>query len=449
MRSRNKDATSRREFLRRATSLAGLAACSGPFFLFPDRAEAGRKKLRILQWKHFVPGYDKWFDEVLAKAWEEQHDTKVIVDHVDVEKLRYHAAAEAALRKGHDLVMFLSPPAAFEKDVIDHREIYRTLRHHWGEAIELAHKSTLNPRTKKYFAFSDSYLPAPFACLRDPWVGAGLPFGPFDYDTLRSVGRMIRNSSGVPCGFGLAQELSSNIALHAVLWSFGGAVQNEHGQIAIDSKSTVESLKYVKALYEEAEGPEVLTWKLSANAKALLSGVVSCTLNSISVGREAERKEPQKSGRIMFCPALRAGSGSLAPPHITQCYAVWDFAENKEGAKQFLIDLVGKSMQVFQASEFCNFPCFPKTVPDLLNQLSSDRRAVPQGKYLALRDTLLWTKNVGHPGYATAAIDETFNSFVIPRMFAKVAKGEIGPEEAAAEAEREIKLIFSKWGQEE
>src|SRR5258708_905880 len=123
MRSQNKDATSRREFLRRATSLAGLAACSGPFFLFPDRAEAGRKKLRILQWKHFVPGYDKWFDEVLAKEWGERHDTKVIVDHVDVEKLHYHAAAEAALRKGHDLVMFPSPPAAFEKDVIDHREI--------------------------------------------------------------------------------------------------------------------------------------------------------------------------------------------------------------------------------------------------------------------------------------------------------------------------------------
>src|SRR5260370_34449099 len=105
-------------------------------------------------------------------------------------------------------------------------------------------------------------------------------------------------------------------------------------------------------------------------------------------------------------------------------------------------------MQVFQASESCNFPCFPKTVPDLLNQLSSDRRAVPQGKYLALRDTLLWTKNVGHPGYATAAIDATFNSFVIPRMCAKVAQGEIRAEEAAQQADREIKLIFSKWDQE-
>ena len=445
MRNQKNNQTSRREFLRRSGAFASLAACWGPFFLFPDRAEASRKKLRILQWKHFVPAYDRWFNKQLAREWGEKHDTKVIVDHVDVDKVRGRAAAEAAARQGHDLVMFPSPPAAFERDVIDHREIYRTLRHQWGEAIELAHKSTFNPRTKKYFAFSDSYLPAVFACLRDPWVGEGLPFGPFDYDTLRSVGRKIREGSGVPCGLGLAQELSSNIALHAILWSFGGVVQDEHGQIAIDSKSTVEALKYVKTLYEESEGPEVLTWKASSNAKALLSGAVSCTMNAISVSREAEKKQPQRSGRIIFSPALRAHSGPLAPPHITQCYVIWDFAENKEGAKQFLVDLVGNFMQVFQASEFCNFPCFPKTVPDLLNQLSNDARAVPPGKYAVLRDSLLWTKNFGYPGYATATVDEAVSNFVIPRMFARVARGELQAEDSAQQAQTEVKTILAKW----
>src|SRR5215472_1248052 len=444
MRSQKNNKTSRREFLRRTGAFASFAACCGPFFLFPDRAEASRKKLRILQWKHFVPDYDRWFDEVLATEWGDKHDTKVIVDHVDVDKLHGRAAAEAAARKGHDLVMFPSPPAAFEKDVIDHREIYRTLRHHWGEAIELAHKSTFNPRTKKYFAFSDSYLPAVFACLRDPWLGAGLPFGPFDYDTLRSVGRKIREGSGVPCGLGLAQELSSNIALHAILWSFGGVVQDEHGQVAINSKSTVEALKYVKALYEECESPEVLTWKASSNSKALLSGAVSCTLNAISVSRAAERRQPQRSGRIVFSPPLRAHSPALAPPYVTQCYVVWDFAENKEGAKQFLLDLVGNFNQVFQASELCNFPRSPKTFPDRLNQIPNDEQAVPPGKYSVLRDSLLWTKNIGYPGYATATVDDVMSSFVIPRMFARVAKGELHAEESAQQAQNEVKTILSK-----
>ncbi len=385
---------------------------------------------------------------MLAKEWGRKHDTSVMVDYVPLEKITQHGAAEVAARKGHDLVMFLSPPAAYENEVIDHHEIYRELRHHWGETIELAHKSTFNPRTKKYFAFSDSYIPAPFNWLRGPWTEAGLPLGPIDYETLRSVGRIIRENRGIPCGFGLAEELNSSITLHSVLGSFGGMVQDEHGQVAINSRKTAEALKYMKALYAETETPDVLKWQPSSNGKALLAGRISCTMSAISISREAERtKRLAPSDAIMLSPALRAHSDPVAPPHITQCYVIWNFAPNKEGAQQFLVDLVAGSMAAFHASESCNFPCFPKTVPDLLDRLARDPKAVPQGKYLGLRDALFWTKNVGHPGYATAAIDETFSTFVIPRMFAKVAKGDLLPEEAAQEAEREIRLIFAKWGQ--
>jgi len=446
MENRNRT-VSRRGFLKIAAVLGSSTASMGPFFLFPDRANAAQKKLRILHWKHFVPGYDKWFDEVLTREWGHKHEVKVIVDYVSVDTLRQRAIAEVAAGKGHDLVMFPTPPAIFENDVIDHREIYQELRHHWGEAIELAHKSTFNPVTKKYFAFCDSYLPAPFAWLRDHWAEAGLPFGPVDYDTLRRVGHEIRDSRGIPCGFGLAEELSSNIALFSILWSFGGAVQDEYGSVAIDSKSTIEALKYVKALYDESERPEVLSWKTSSNANALLSGTVSCTINAISVGREAEMAQQRASEVIMFSPALRSHSDSVAPPHVTQCCAIWDFAENKEDAKQFLVDLVGNSVQVFRASGFCNFPCFPKTVPDLLNQLSSDPRAVPFGKYSVLRDTLFWTKSLGYPGYVTAGVDEVFSSFALPRMFARVAKGEVSAEESARLTQLEAKTIFSKWSQ--
>jgi len=62
-----------------------------------------------------------------------------------------------------------------------------------------------------------------------------------------------------------------------------------------------------------------------------------------------------------------------------------------------------------------------------------------------LATALDWATNVGFPGYATAAIDEVFNTFVLPTMFAKVARDELSPEESARAAEREIKRIFDKW----
>jgi multiple sugar transport system substrate-binding protein len=442
MNGRNDTRISRRDFLKMATAL-GVSV--GPFFLFPERAQAAQKTLRILQWKHFVPAYDKWFDEVFAPGWARKHDIQVEVEHVPAEELRQRAADEVRTGKGHDLVMFLSPPAAYEDVVIDHREIYGELRHQWGETIEFAHKSTFNPLTKKYFAFSDSYIPAPLNWSKDVWFEAGLPFGPVDYETLRNTGQQIRKAHNIPCGFGLAEEWNSNIALHALLWSFGGKIQDERCHVAINSKMTIEALKYMKALYLDAESPELLRWTPSSGAQAMLEGKISCILHAISISRQAEEKP--RANTVLFSPPPRTHIDPLAPPHITQCYVIWTFSENKEEAKQFLVDLIGSFAQAFQASEFCNFPCFPKTVPDLLNQLSSDPKAVPHGKYEILRDALQWTKPIGYPGYATAAVDDVFNNFVLPRMFAKVAKGQVTAEEATLAAEKELEAIFSKQGQ--
>jgi multiple sugar transport system substrate-binding protein len=53
--------------------------------------------------------------------------------------------------------------------------------------------------------------------------------------------------------------------------------------------------------------------------------------------------------------------------------------------------------------------------------------------------------NIGHAGYATAAVSEVFTTWVIPTMFAKVARGQVSPEQAAKDAENDIKRIFDRW----
>jgi len=40
---------------------------------------------------------------------------------------------------------------------------------------------------------------------------------------------------------------------------------------------------------------------------------------------------------------------------------------------------------------------------------------------------------------------EAFNTSVVPRMFARYAKGELTAEEAARAAEAEVKEIIKKW----
>jgi len=442
--AKKKDGVSRRDFLK-ITAAGSLVAASGPYFLFPGNAAAQQKTLRILQWSHFVPGYDKWFDNVFTKQWGQKHDTNVIVDHISLNEIEARAAAEVSAKKGHDLFMFLSPPAAYYKQVIDHGEIYQEVEKKWGKPVDLAVKSTYDPNIKKYFAFSDSYVPDPGDYRQDLFSQVGYPNGPDTWDQLLDGARKIKKKFGNPCGIGLSQELDTSMALRALMWSYGSSVQDEHGNPTLGSKQTLEALKYMKTLYQDTETPEVFTWDPSSNNRAILAGRVSYVDNAISVTRQAEKDNPDMSKKIQIVKALAGPSGRLASEHVMDCYVIWNFAQNQEGAKQFLVDLINDFEAAFKASEFYNFPCFPKTVPNLQQLIANDPKANPPDKYKVLSDALSWSTNVGHPGYATPAISEVFTTWVIPTMFAKVARGQSSPEDAMKQADAQVKSIFQRW----
>jgi multiple sugar transport system substrate-binding protein len=445
---------SRRDFIKIAGAGGIAAGALGPAFLFPERAAAQQKTLKVLQWSHFVPAYDTWFDGTFAKQWGDKHNTNVVVDHINLVDLNTRAASEAQAKKGHDLFMFLSPPAAYENQVIDMTHVYQEVEKKHGKKIDLAHKSTYNPKTKKYYAFSDSYAPDPGNWRKDLWAQAGFPNGPDTYDDLRAGAKKIREQTkdpktgeptGNPCGLGLSQELDTSMAMRALLWSFGGAEQDEAGNVTINSKNTVEALKFMKALYQESETPEVFTWTPPSNNQGMLAGKLSYVANAISITRQAEREKLPIDKDIMISRALKGPARRIAAEHVMDCYVVWEFAENKEGAQQFLIDYIDAFHDGFVAGQFYNFPCFPSTVPDLKKEIASDPRATPNDKYKVLGDVLDWATNVGYPGYCSAAIDQAFKSWVIPTMFATVAQGKASPEDAAKTAETEYKRIFERF----
>jgi len=104
-----------RRSLIRTTAIAGAAWATGVGPSLVSRpARAAAKKLKILQWSHFVPAYDVWFNTQYIKEWGAKNDTEVTVDNINNTLIPSRAAAEVAAQKGHDLVMFLSPPSVYE-----------------------------------------------------------------------------------------------------------------------------------------------------------------------------------------------------------------------------------------------------------------------------------------------------------------------------------------------
>ena len=57
MTKNRKSGITRRRFAK-LTGAGAAAAGLGANFLFPARAAAQQKTLKIIQWSHFVPGYD-------------------------------------------------------------------------------------------------------------------------------------------------------------------------------------------------------------------------------------------------------------------------------------------------------------------------------------------------------------------------------------------------------
>jgi multiple sugar transport system substrate-binding protein len=240
------------------------------------------------------------------------------------------------------------------------------------------------------------------------------------------------------------------MAMRAVLYAFGGGEQDTHGNIVLNSKNTVEAVKFVKALYTETMSPEVLSWDASSNNRAMLAGKASVVLNAISVTREGENKNMMVDGkpiadRIGLAKAAAGPAKRIGLEHVMSNYVIWKFADNIDGAKKFLVDLIGNFHRAFEASQYYNFPCFPKQVPDLKKELAEDKNGKPPGKYSVLADATEWATNVGYPGYANAAIDEIYSTWVLNTMFAKASTGTSSPEDAVKEADAKCKAILQKW----
>jgi multiple sugar transport system substrate-binding protein len=436
----------RRDFIK----LAATAAAVGPFFNFSPRALGNPKTLKIAKWAHFVPEYDAWFESEWVKPWGEKNNTNVIVDNIPVEKVHAEAMAEVAAGKGHDLFMFPWPSAEFHLHAIDHTEIYQKVSMSYGSIPQISYKSTFDPKTKTHFAFADFWVPSPVHFYQDFWAQAGMPLGPATYDSLYSGGKRVRDKIGIPCGLSFAPTLEGNITANTLLYALRGQILDGDENIVVNKGGfSARALNFAKMLNREAGSPDEFTWGPAGNVEAMLARKTTCTTNAISLLRAAEKQNPELARRIKLQPPLLGSYGVTGFPQATNCSTVWKFAENLDGAKQFLVDLIDSSRTGFEKSLSCNFPAYPKALPNLVVRLDKDPHADPPYKYYALKDALHWTPNLGAPGIVRPAWMEVFNSFLIPKMFASVVQGNVPSYDAAAEAQKEVTAIVDKWKQTE
>jgi len=454
---------SRREFLKRAA--VGTAILGAPYVFVRNYAAAQQRELRIMTWSHFVPAFDEWFDP-FAQRWGRERGVQVTVDHVSFADIVPRANAEVAAQQGHDLFFFLSPPSAFEPHVLDLRDINQEAERRYGPMVPLVRKSVYNPNSRKFYGFSDNWVPDPGDYLKSVWTAVGYPNGPATWDDLIKAGNEIKRrfpEIQIPIGIGFSQDIDSNMATRAILWSFGASIQDKEENVILNSEETIRAVEFGVRLFREVMNPAVLSWNAASNNQALNARQTSYILNSISAYRTAQDNRLPVADDIFFVPALKGPKARWASEHVMGVWVIWKFAKSPDLAKEFLLYLVDNYRLAVIASKLYNFPSFMGSVASkgvpvaekpaegrkwIRAAVSKDPfKSNPADKLKVLADAEQWSTNIGYPGPANPAEGEIFDTFVIPDMFAKAATGRMTPKEAVEEAHRRCKEIFNKWRQ--
>ena len=404
--------------------------------------------MHIVQWSHFVPQYDIWFDPFL-EDWGEANGVEVSVDHVDIPTTTSTLVAAIDAGEGPTLVEVLFAPSAFVNGLHDLTDVNEQAQALWGEQAASCANSSYLPAVDKWYGFCHSWIPDPADYDSALWADAGYPNGPETWRDLLEGGKAIKDATGVPLGIGLAPELDSRMAARAMIWSFGGAIQDEDENVVIDSPEVVEAVEFMTELYNAAMTEEVFSWVPASNNQGLIAGELSYILNSISAYRSLQKIDPAAADNMGFGPALVGPRGDqAASAHVWGIYVIPDYVEGAEleAAKAFLLHHAANSNQIVFNSELYNFPAFPSTVPQLQGWVDKDPfGSRPQDKLALLADAINWTVYLGFPGPANPATGEVFGASIIPTMMGKAALGELSAAEAVCEAHAQIEDIFEKW----
>ena len=401
--------------------------------------------LKILLWSHFVPSHDTWFDP-FAKKWGKKVGVNVTVDHIDTTQVVTRLAAEIQAGQGHDLIQHISPLSQFEPSVLNMKDLVDEASKRWGEQFEVCRKSSFNPTTGTFYAYSPGWVPDPGDYRRSLWQSVGMADGPKTWDDLSKGGAEIKKSKGTQLGIGMSQEVDSNMAGRALLWSFGASIQNENEQVVLNSPETIDAVEFMAKLFQGSMTDEIFSWNPASNNQALIAGKASYILNSISAWRTAQQQNPEVADDVFFVPALKGPKTALAAQHVIYNWVIPKYAQGADAAKEFLLHYTANFASATYQSKLYDFSAWEKLNPQLDGWLKKDPfGAKPATKLAFLTDARSWTTNIGYPGPANTAEGEVFNTFVIPNMFAAAARGKASAKEAVADAEAQTKAIFAKW----
>lgn len=276
----------RREFLKTTAGLAAGAAVgiapAGRDAAAADLSFAPEKgaSLRVLRWKRFVQGdEDLWMAN--TKRFTEKTGVEVRVDSEGWEDVRPKAAVAANVGAGPDIIIgWFDDAHQYPDKLVDVSDLANHLGGKYGGWYDICR--TYGTRDGRWIALPLGIIGNLLVHRQSHVKAAGFETVPTDLPGFLKLCQALK-AKGTPAGLALGHAVGDgNAWVHWLIWSHGGKLVDEKGNVVINSPETLAALEYGRELYQTFI-PGTLSWLDPHNNKAFLDGQCSLTNNGISI----------------------------------------------------------------------------------------------------------------------------------------------------------------------
>ncbi|MBO0735197.1 MAG: extracellular solute-binding protein [Alphaproteobacteria bacterium] len=426
---------------------AGVAAGAGGIagILASGRAPAYAQAttLHYLRWSDFVPASDQVLKTKIAPQCEKALGIRLELEMVNANDIQARITSAIQSGSGPDIILGLNNwPQLYTDSLSDVSDVAEELGKAQGGYYDVS-KAVATLRGK--------WIGVPWAiggglvAYRKSWFDeVGMNKFPETWDELREAGKKLK-AQGRPIGQTAGHTFGDAPGFwYPYLWSWGGKEVEADGKtVALDSKETLESVKFAVPLWKDACDEGGLAWDDSSNNRAFLSGSISATNNGASIYLEAKRKPDTyqtEKGTPMYQDILHAplpggpgGQFNLPGPFTNLLMA---YSKNQKPAKDFLRWVSSK---------------------DIFEQWFSSQQGYTDGATLYWEEDKVWGADpvllpfrdlprkgrmmgyAGPPGRASA---EAQTKYIIVDMYAKAIQG-TAPQDAVKWAHDELVKIYA------
>jgi multiple sugar transport system substrate-binding protein len=422
---------------------AGTGGLAGILASGRAPAYAQTQTMHWLRWADFVPASDQLLKGDIVKECEKALGMKLTVETINANDIQARITAAVQSGAGPDIFLALNAwPQLYADSCADVSDVADELGKAQGGFYDVC---------KTVSTVGDKWIGVPWCvggglvAYRKSWLAeAGATEFPKTWDEYRTVGKKLK-AANHPYGQTAGHTFGDAPGWwYPYLWSWGGKEVEADGKtVVLNTKETVESVKFAVALWNETMDEGGLAWDDSSNNRAFLSGSISATNNGASIYIESKKKPdsyqtdkgtPMKDDILHASIPGGAGGQFNLPGPFTNL--VMKYSKNQDAAKKFIRWMSSKEIfdKWFVSQQ--GFTCGPTKAWEDHPVWNIDPVLAPF-KRIPVTGRLN-----GYAGAPTQKAAEVQTKYIIVDMYAKAIQG-MDPEASVKAAHAELVKIYT------